>query len=60
MKLDSKIFDRIRTRRKREQETELSGPTCQWDGCDKKGVHRAPLGSNAEGKLFLFCFDHVR
>lgn len=60
MKLDSKIFDHIRTRRKREQETELSGPTCQWDGCDKKGVHRAPVGRNAEGQFFLFCFDHVR
>ncbi|APO76554.1 DnaJ family heat shock protein [Rhizobium etli 8C-3] len=60
MRLDSKYFDRIRTRRKREQETEQAPPTCQWDGCDKKGVHRAPVGRNAEGQFFLFCFEHVK
>ena len=60
MKLDSKYFDRIRTRRKREQETVVEAPTCQWDGCDKPGVHRAPVGRNAEGQFFLFCFEHVK
>ena len=60
MKLDSKYFDRIRTRRKREQETVAQAPTCQWDGCDKPGAHRAPVGRNAEGQFFLFCFEHVK
>ena len=60
MRFDSKIYDRIRTRRKREQEAEAIGPTCQWDGCDRKGVHRAPVGRNAEGQFFLFCFEHVK
>lgn len=60
MKLDSKYFDRIRTRRKRDQETVPEAPTCQWDGCDKPGVHRAPVGRNAEGQFFLFCFEHVK
>ncbi|MGK6313205.1 J domain-containing protein [Neorhizobium sp. DT-125] len=60
MKLDSKYFDRIRTRRNREQETVAQAPTCQWDGCDKPGVHRAPVGRNAEGQFFLFCFEHVK
>lgn len=60
MRLDSKYFDRIRTRRKREQETEQAPPCCQWDGCDKKGAHRAPVGRNAEGQFFLFCFEHVK
>lgn len=60
MKLDSKYFDRIRTRRKREREPEVQAPTCQWDGCDKPGVHRAPVGRNAEGQFFLFCFEHVK
>ncbi|TWF50324.1 J domain-containing protein [Neorhizobium alkalisoli] len=60
MKLDSKYFDRIRTRRKREQEAPPQAPTCQWDGCDKPGAHRAPVGRNAEGQFFMFCFDHVR
>jgi curved DNA-binding protein CbpA len=60
MKLDSKYFDRIRTRRKREREPEVQAPTCQWDGCDKPGIHRAPVGRNAEGQFFLFCFEHVK
>lgn len=60
MKLDSKYFDRIRTRRKREQDATPQAPTCQWDGCDKPGVHRAPVGRNAEGQFFLFCFEHVK
>ncbi|MBD8651963.1 MULTISPECIES: J domain-containing protein [Rhizobium/Agrobacterium group] len=60
MKLDSKYFDRIRTRRNRQQETAAQAPTCQWDGCDKPGAHRAPVGRNAEGQFFLFCFEHVK
>ncbi len=60
MKLDSKYFDRIRTRRKAQQETAAEAPTCQWDGCDRPGVHRAPVGRNAEGEFFLFCFEHVK
>lgn len=60
MKLDSKYFDRIRTRRKREKEPEVQASVCQWDGCDKPGVHRAPVGRNAEGQFFLFCFEHVK
>jgi curved DNA-binding protein CbpA len=60
MKLDSKYFDRIRTRRTRQQEAAPQAPTCQWDGCDRPGVHRAPVGRNAEGQFFLFCFEHVK
>jgi curved DNA-binding protein CbpA len=61
MKLDSKYFDSIRTRRKGKRvEEPAAKPTCQWDGCDKPGVHRAPVGRNAEGQYFLFCFDHVK
>jgi len=60
MKLDSKYFDRIRTRRKNEQDAAPASPTCQWDGCEKPGVHRAPVGRNAEGQFFLFCFEHVK
>ena len=60
MGLDSKYFDRLRTRRKRAAEAEPAAPTCQWDGCDKPGAHRAPVGRNAEGQFFLFCFEHVK
>ncbi|MVA62782.1 J domain-containing protein [Agrobacterium vitis] len=60
MKLDSKYFDKIRTRRKKDAEPEPPVTTCQWDGCERPGVHRAPVGRNAEGKFFLFCFEHVK
>jgi curved DNA-binding protein CbpA len=60
MGLDSKFFDGIRTRRRRPLEPEPANPICQWDGCEKTGVHRAPVGRNAEGQFFLFCFEHVR
>ncbi|AGG75265.1 Hypothetical protein SM2011_c00699 [Sinorhizobium meliloti 2011] len=39
---------------------EPSAPVCQWDGCDKTAVHRAPVGRNAEGEYFMFCFEHVK
>ena len=60
MKLDSKIFDSIRTRRKKVVDAEPLAPTCQWDGCQKPGAHRAPVGRNAEGQFFMFCFEHVK
>ena len=59
MKLDSKYFDRIRTKRRVER-PERSAPTCQWDGCEENAVHRAPVGRNAEGQYFMFCFTHVK
>ncbi|MBB4009266.1 J domain-containing protein [Allorhizobium taibaishanense] len=60
MKLDSKYFDKIRTRRKKSAEPEPPVTTCQWDGCERPGAHRAPVGRNAEGQFFLFCFEHVK
>ncbi|SOC84335.1 DnaJ domain-containing protein [Ensifer adhaerens] len=60
MKLDSKYFDRIRTRKHAQARPEPSAPTCQWDGCDEPGKHRAPVGRHAEGQYFLFCFEHVQ
>lgn len=61
MKLDSKYFDSIRTRRKGARTEELpSKPVCQWDGCEKPGVHRAPVGRHAENQYFVFCFEHVK
>jgi curved DNA-binding protein CbpA len=61
MKLDSKYFDSIRTKRKGGKTEELpQKPVCQWDGCDKPGNHRAPVGRHAEGQYFAFCFEHVK
>ena len=60
MKLDSKYFDGIRTGRKKPAEAAPATPTCQWDGCEKPGGHRAPVGRNAEGQFFMFCMEHVK
>lgn len=60
MGLDSKIFDSIRTRRKKTLSADDDGPKCQWDGCDKKGAHRAPVGREGEGQYLLFCLEHVK
>ncbi len=65
MKLDSKYFDSIRSSKRKGkskagQKSQAKHPVCQWDGCDKKGEFRAPVGRDAEGEYFLFCVDHVR
>ncbi|PRX08975.1 UNVERIFIED_ORG: DnaJ-like protein [Martelella mediterranea] len=64
MNLDSKYFDRLRTKRKRpasaKTEAESAAAICQWDGCNKPAKHRAPVGRNAEGQFFMFCFEHVK
>lgn len=60
MKLDSKIFDSIRTKRRPKATEENSKPVCQWDGCQKSGLHKAPVGRHAEGQYFMFCFQHVK
>ncbi len=58
MTLDSKIFVGLRSARKNP--CEPTGPKCQWDGCEKVGPHRAPVGPGAEGLYLLFCLDHVK
>jgi len=60
MTTNSKFFDSIRIRPKKEAEKKSSGPCCQWDGCDKPGTHRAPVGRMREGEYLHFCIDHVR
>jgi curved DNA-binding protein CbpA len=62
MKLESKYFDSIRVGSKRQQSAkkETRAPECQWKGCDKPGVHKAPKGRGRDGEYFQFCVDHVR
>lgn len=60
MKLDSKLFDNIRIRPRREAKPDVTAPQCAWEGCDKPGVHRAPKGHRAEGEYHNFCLEHVR
>ncbi len=60
MTRDSKIFVGLRSARKRSPSpSQATGPKCQWDGCEKSGTHRAPVGSGAEGLYLLFCLEHV-
>ncbi|MGY5810075.1 J domain-containing protein [Rhizobium sp. LEGMi198b] len=61
MTSDSKIFVGLRpTRKKPAEHRETSGPRCQWDGCDNQGMHRAPVGADAEGLYLLFCRSHAK
>lgn len=61
MTLDSKIFVGLKSARKKSPAaSEPTGPKCQWDGCDKTGTHRAPVGPGAEGLYLLFCLEHVK
>lgn len=70
MKLESKYFDSIRVGGKRSRsaakakqaapERDAHAPDCQWQGCEKRGTHRAPAGRGRDGEYFFFCVDHVR
>ena len=60
MTSDSKIFVGLRPTRKTQAKNEPTGPRCQWDGCEKPGTHRAPVGSGADGLYLLFCAEHVQ
>ncbi|KRA60024.1 MULTISPECIES: J domain-containing protein [Hyphomicrobiales] len=61
MTQDSKIFVGLRSTRTRSSSvSEPSGPRCQWDGCEKSGTHRAPVGAGGEGLFLLFCLEHVK
>lgn len=58
---DSKIFVGLRSTRKRTApQNSPTGPACQWDGCEKNGTQRAPVGRDAEGLYLLFCLEHVK
>ncbi|RUT29447.1 molecular chaperone DnaJ [Arsenicitalea aurantiaca] len=59
MKLDSKLFDAIRIRPRREEKVHVAAPSCGWEGCDQPGTYRAPKANRAEG-YHNFCLEHVR
>lgn len=60
MKLDSKLFDGIRVKPRREQKAQVEAPACSWEGCTEPGVYRAPKGRRFEGEYHNFCLEHVR
>ena len=60
MDYSSKHFDKLRINKGRKKAPEETDAQCQWEGCERPGTHRAPMGRNFEGKYLNFCFDHVR
>ena len=60
MKLDSKLFDAIRIKPRREAKPEVEAPACAWEGCDRPGLYKAPKGHRLEGEYHNFCLEHVR
>ncbi len=68
MRPNPKYFDRLRIRPRgaekpaspRAEAVNPETPVCQWDGCEAKATHRAPVGRMAEDQYFRFCIDHVR
>ncbi len=62
MKPTSSLFDSIRVGNKtskKKKEEPVTRP-CQWEGCDKQGTHKAPMGRNREGQFLWMCIEHVR
>lgn len=39
---------------------ETSARDCEWEGCDKPGVYRAPKSRDQLDAFRWFCLDHVR
>lgn len=61
MNLNSRLFDRIRTRPRRAEEApSRAATTCEHPGCTEPGTFRAPKGRGQEGKYWRFCLEHVR
>ncbi len=57
----SKLYDKIRiTKGSKKKSPESTTKKCNWDGCDKPGTHKAPLGRDLEGQYVHFCIEHVR
>ena len=70
MKLNSKLFDSIRTRKPRRNGNgeDAAGFCCEWPGCALPAAYRAPLSrkeeerarANGKPRHHFFCLDHVR
>ncbi|MGI9353077.1 MAG: DnaJ domain-containing protein [Rhizobiaceae bacterium] len=61
MNTNSKYFDSIRNIKGRKKPGAKPVDTsCQWEGCEKPGTHKAPLGRDREGQYLNLCIEHVR
>jgi len=57
----SKLFDNIRIKKRRSAEAPAPDfVKCDWEGCEKPGLHRAPKADRAGGGFHMFCLEHVR
>ena len=59
----SKYFDSIRIKKgskAKAKAAKVSTNECQWDGCEKPGSHKAPVGRDQEGRYLNLCIEHVR
>lgn len=60
MKFNSPIFDKIRVKPSKDRTRKNDGPVCEWAGCKKPGIHRAPKGREGEKSYWNYCLEHVR
>jgi hypothetical protein len=60
MKLDSKLFDRLRVKPDAARLIRDACPSCEWQDCAEPGLYPAPKGRAREGEYHRFCLDHVR
>lgn len=60
MKLDSKIFDKIRVKPDPQRVRRDNAPGCARVGCGDAGHYPAPKGRGNEGDYLYFCLEHVR
>ena len=64
MNSNSKYFDSIRIVKGRKKPgagaRQTTSEVCQWEGCEKPGTHKAPVGRDREGQYLNFCIEHVR
>jgi hypothetical protein len=62
MDFDSSLYDsiRIKSKGRKKKEKSQTDRLCAWEGCNKPGTNKAPMGRGQEGKYLYFCLDHVR
>jgi curved DNA-binding protein CbpA len=60
MKVDSKLFDKIRIGAKGSKPEPKVENLCEWEGCTKAARHRAPKGRDMQGQFHNYCLQHVQ
>ena len=53
-------LDRFKVGKNRKKTPEQEASVCEWEGCEKPGLHKAPAGRDRDGEFRHFCLDHVR